>query len=111
MTSENGDNIITSSEYLKQLQSGVSAIELECFCQELLLSPDKTQGVHNIEQIVNKILLETGPGMMASHLFKRNVKFIGLDFDTNSQKKDNSNGCGVKSGIELMIFPSGKQMR
>lgn len=104
----NDSDLIESSEYLKHIQKGTSAIQLEEFCPELLLSPDRTQGVGNIDQIVCEIISETGPNVMASHLFKRDLKYIGLNFDASPKTAKES---GIKSGIELMVLPVGKQMR
>src|SRR5699024_2870289 len=93
-----------SSEYLKQLQSGTSAIKLEPKCEQLFNRP-------NLQEQVCDTIAHTGPGILASHLFKRNLLFLGLDFERNSWQTTESEECLLQSGIELMCLPTGKQMR
>lgn len=90
-----------SSEYLKQLQTGASAITLEAKWEKLL------SGANLSEQVCDTIA-HTGPGILASHLFKRNLLFFGLDFERDNW---HSEECILQSGIELMCLPTGKQLR
>lgn len=90
-----------SSEYLKQLQTGASAITLEGKCEKLL------SGANLSEQVCDTIA-HTGPGILASHLFKRNLLFFGLDFEGDNWQSEE---CILQSGIELMCLPTGRQLR
>ena len=114
-----------SSEYLRQLQSGISAISLE----DSLLSSGGSSSSTDLKSYqsalpIGDLLAYSSANLLATHLFKRDLLFFGLDFE-NFGSSNSSSDISITNTIlstppspplhcalELLCLPEiGRQFR
>lgn len=93
-----------SSEYLRQLQSGISAISLE---DSLLSSGGSSSSSTDLKSYqsalpIGDLLAYSSANLLATHLFKRDLLFFGLDFENFGS----SSGSDISTSTTLSTPPS-----
>ncbi len=113
-----------SSEYLRQLQSGISAISLE----DSLPSGSNSSSSTDLKSYqstlpIGDLLAYSSANLLATHLFKRDLLFFGLDFEnfgSSNSSSDISNTTTLSTppspplhcALELLCLPGiGRQFR
>lgn len=87
------------TDYIQKLQTGISAIKIEA---------NKSVETELLNLNTYSLIGQTGPNALASHLFRCNLAFIGIDLD---DKTTHDQSGLFSSGIELLCLPIGKQIR
>lgn len=114
-----------SSEYLRQLQSGISAISLE----DSLLSSGGSSSSTDLKSYqstlpIGDLLAYSSANLLATHLFKRDLLFFGLDFENFGSSESSSDISTTNTtlstppspplhcALELLCLPGiGRQFR